>query len=210
MIDAAQLLPRRLTPEEMAASLDATLAHWDGQSPIWVFAYGSLIWNPEFDFDLRFPARVHGYHRRLCLRSVINRGTPECPGLVAGLDRGGSCAGVAFRVLPDHLRTQFVQLWQREMVLGSYEPRWVHCRRLHDGSALTALAFVVRRDAVNYCASLDEAQLLDALRRARGRYGTTLEYLRRTVQGLHAEGLRDAHLERLVHKAERLLAADPV
>lgn len=205
MTSLAHLMPRRLTPHEMAQSLATTLSHWDGREGLWVFGYGSLIWNPEFTFDLRWPARVFGYHRKLCLRSMINRGTPECPGLVAGLDRGGSCAGVAFRVTADSVRAQFAPLWQREMSLGSYQPRWLHCRRLHDDSSLTALAFVVRRDAPNYCGSLEEQQVVDALTRASGKYGTSLEYLQRTVDGLHAEGLRDPHLERLVQKANRAL-----
>ncbi len=91
-------LPHRLSYEELEVALEGFLAGWDGTQPLWVFGYGSLIWKPDLSFDLRSPARVHGYHRRLCLWSRINRGTPQCPGLVAGLDRGGSCAGVVYRV----------------------------------------------------------------------------------------------------------------
>ena len=106
-------LPHRLSYEELEVSLEGFLSGWDRTQPLWVFGYGSLIWKPDLSFDLRSPARVHGYHRRLCLWSRINRGTPQCPGLVAGLDRGGSCAGVVYRVPAVAVRSQFSQLWQR-------------------------------------------------------------------------------------------------
>lgn len=195
----------RLSPHDLAQSLATTLAHWHGLEPLWVFGYGSLIWHPEFDFDCRVPARVYGYHRKLCLRSVRNRGTPECPGLVAGLDRGGSCAGIAYRVPADSVRAQFARLWEREMVMGSYAPRWLHVRRLDGRGSLTALAFVVRRDAPNYCGRLGEREIIDVLARACGCFGTSLDYLLRTVEGLRAEGLTDPHLERLAQRAQRLL-----
>jgi cation transport protein ChaC len=195
----------RLTPHDLAQSLATTLAHWHGREPLWVFGYGSLLWNPEFEFDRRVPARVYGYHRKLCLRSVRNRGTPECPGLVAGLDRGGSCAGIAYRVPAESVRAQFARLWEREMFMGSYTPRWLHVRRLDGHGALTALAFVVRRDAPNYCGRLGERETIEALARAAGRYGTSLDYLLRTVAALRAEGLSDPHLERLAQRAQRLL-----
>jgi cation transport protein ChaC len=156
--------PLRLSYEELANSLEDFLANWDGIRPLWVFGYGSLIWRPDLSFDERLPARVHGYHRRLCLWSRINRGTPQCPGLVAGLDRGGSCAGVVYRVPADAVRGQFMQLWQREMMTNSYHPRHLDCR-LEDGSMVSAVAFVVRRDAPNYAGRLDEEQILDVVGR---------------------------------------------
>lgn len=194
-------LPGRLTRSEIADSLARVLAVWDGQSPVWVFGYGSLIWKPELAFDRRVTARVHGYHRRLCLWSRINRGTPECPGLVAGLDRGGSCAGVVYRVPGDAVKPQFERLWEREMFMGSYAPRWLDCR-LVDGTRVAALAFVVRQDAPNYAGKLTESQILEVFRRGScGRFGTSLDYLVNTVRSLHEHGLRDPHLERLVRHA---------
>lgn len=195
--------PPRQTPAQMRATLDAALAHWNGRDPLWIFGYGSLIWNPELDFDCRAPARVFGYHRRLCLRSVRNRGTPDCPGLVAGLDRGGSCCGVVYRVRAAAVHAQFERLWEREMFMGSYRPSWLSCRRLDRPQTVSALAFVVRRDAFNYCGQLPEHDMLNALRRACGTYGTSLEYLQRIVHSLRDAGLRDPHLERLARRAER-------
>jgi cation transport protein ChaC len=192
----------RWTDEQLAASLAASLAHWDRRTPLWVFGYGSLIWKPEFDYEARQPARIHGFHRRLCLRSVLYRGTRECPGIVFGLDRGGSCLGMAYRVGAAKVPAVFRLLWEREMFLGSYRPTWLRAR-MRTGEAVDALAFVVRRDARNYCGGLDEQALIDILVTACGVRGTSLDYLQRTVAALHEAGLRDPHLERLMHRAER-------
>jgi cation transport protein ChaC len=189
----------------MKASLAASLGRWDRRTPLWVFGYGSLIWKPEFDFEAREPARIHGHHRRLCLRSVLYRGTHECPGIVAGLDRGGSCLGMAYRIGPARVPEVFRQLWEREMFLGSYRPAWVRARLL-EGGAVAALAFVVRRDAFNYCGGLAEDEVVDILVRACGARGSSLDYLQRTVAALHEAGLRDPHLERLAHRAQRRAA----
>jgi cation transport protein ChaC len=194
-------IPGRLSPEQMAESLARVLDHWDRTSPLWVFGYGSLIWKPELAFDRRVTARVHGYHRRLCLWSRVNRGTPECPGLVAGLDRGGSCAGVVYRVPAASAPSEFERLWEREMFMGSYAPRWLRCH-LVDGTDVRALAFVVRHDVPNYAGRLSEAEILDVFRKGScGRFGTSLDYLVNTVRSLHEHGLRDPHLERLVRHA---------
>ena len=193
--------PPRWTEAQLTASLDASLAHWDRRSPLWVFGYGSLIWKPEFEFEAREPARIHGYHRRLCLRSVSYRGTHDCPGVVAGLDRGGSCLGMAYRIAAADVPRVFRRLWQREMFLGSYRPTWMRAQLLRR-ARVDALAFVVRRDAFNYGGRLADDELVQILVRACGSKGTSLEYLQRTVAALHEAGLRDPHLERLMHKAE--------
>ena len=193
--------PPRWTEAQIRASLDASLAHWDRRSPLWVFGYGSLIWKPEFEFEAREPARIHGYHRRLCLRSVSYRGTHDCPGVVAGLDRGGSCLGMAYRVGAAAVPEVFRGLWEREMFLGSYRPAWLQARLLRR-AGVEALAFVVRRDAFNYGGRLADDELVQILVRACGSKGTSLEYLQRTVAALHEAGLRDPHLERLMHAAE--------
>ena len=193
--------PPRWTAAQMRTSLEASLAHWNRRSPLWVFGYGSLIWKPEFEFEAREPAHIHGYHRRLCLRSVSYRGTHDCPGIVAGLDRGGSCLGMAFRIGAADVPRVFRELWEREMFLGSYRPTWLRAHLLR-GVRVEALAFVVRRDAFNYGGRLADDELVEILRCACGSKGTSLEYLQRTVAALHEAGLRDAHLERLMHRAE--------
>lgn len=197
--------PGRLTAEQQAASLDQALSSWDRKSPMWLFGYGSLIWNPEVTYDRRITARVHGYHRRLCLWSRMNRGTVDCPGLVAGLDRGGSCAGIAYRLLPESAGNELERLWEREMFLGSYAPRWLACRlnaNAKEGPLVSALAFVVRRDAPNYAGKLKEREILAVFERGScGRFGTSLDYLVKTVESLREHGLRDPHLEQLARHA---------
>jgi cation transport protein ChaC len=121
--------------------------------------------------------------------------------VVAGLDRGGSCNGIAYRLTPAMARRHLPALWAREMFMGSYAARWLRAAPHDGGAPFGALAFVVVRDGCNYCGGLDEATLVSILRNARGIYGTSLDYLQRTVQALHADGLRDPHLERLARLA---------
>lgn len=193
--------PGRVTAQQQAASLQIALAGWDGSSPLWLFGYGSLIWNPEVTYDRRLTARVHGYHRSLCLWSRVNRGTLDCPGLVAGLDRGGSCAGVVYRLPAATARGELERLWDREMFMGSYSPRWLDCRVI-DNSHVSALAFVVRRQATNYAGKLSEQQILAVFERGScGRFGTSLDYLVKTVHALREHGLRDPHFEQLARHA---------
>lgn len=202
---AAEIEPlppqQRLTEAQLQASLAAFLAGWDGAAPLWVFGYGSLIWKPEFEFDRRVAARVRGYHRKLCLRSIKYRGTFAHPGVVAGLDRGGSCAGIAYRLPAEVAQRSLPALWEREMFMGSYAPRWLTAQPLAGGAPLRTIAFVVVPQGPNYCGRLSEAELLQVLRSASGSLGTSLDYLQRTVQALHAEGLRDPQLERLARLA---------
>ncbi len=192
-----------LDVQALAASREALLRGWNGHDALWVFAYGSLLWNPELDYEERAPVRAHGYHRQLCVRSVRYRGTPEQPGVVAGLDRGGSCLGLAYRVAGPTVRAQFARLWQREMFLGVYEPRWLCCRRVDDGASLRALGFVVRRDGGHYCGGLGEEELLRVLGEARGAAGSSGQYLLQMVASLRAAGLPDRRLERLAARLAR-------
>ena len=188
---------RLLTEDELRASLDCTLQQWDGTSDIWLFGYGSLIWNPGLPTVENVRSRVHGYHRGLYLWSRVNRGTPEQPGLVLALDRGGSCAGVAFRLAADGVMPHLEALWRREMPMGSYRPAWLPCA-LADGRRVAALAFVMRRDVPTYTGKLDESTVRTVFGCATGRYGTTLDYVRRTVEALRESGMPDRTLERLL------------
>ena len=122
-----------------AVLLDKTLKEWGGHGDVWVFGYASLIWRPEFEAAEQRRAVVYGWHRALEMRSRVNRGTPECPGLVFALVRGGSCHGVVFRIPEHDAHAQLERLWTREMPTGIYDPRWLHCRTSH--GRVKALAF---------------------------------------------------------------------
>ena len=184
-----------LTAADLTASIEEALQRWDSSHDLWIFAYGSLLWNPQMQFEEMRVGRVHGYHRSFCLWSRINRGTPERPGLVLGLDRGGSCGGLAYRVAARRVKSELAGLWEREMLLGSYHPSWVHFR---SGSMKTqALTFVVDRLCSGYAGRLPDATMLAALRSAHGRYGSCADYMTRTVQSLVAHGIHDHRLMRL-------------
>ncbi len=167
---------------------------------VWVFAYGSLIWNPLFGYDERLSARIHGYHRELCLRSILGRGSLDRPGLVLGLDLGGSCHGLVYRLPAAEAEEDLRLLWRREMVVGSYRPRWVKAKA--DGRVVDALAFVVNRHHPQYAARVSEAEVVETLLTARGAWGTSHAYFLQTLEGLRSHGIFDRHLERIA----RLLA----
>ncbi|MDX3904726.1 MAG: gamma-glutamylcyclotransferase [Pigmentiphaga sp.] len=187
-----------LTPAQRQASIESALRGWDRRQDVWLFAYGSLIWKADFPLQERRMATVRGYHRSLCLWSRINRGTLAAPGLVFGLDRGGSCRGVALRIAAADVEPVFVALWEREMMMGSYHPRWLRCETA--GGAVHALAFVIDRRGSGYAGGLEEPELLGAVRRGRGRYGACLDYVRDTAHALREHGIRDHRLERLVQR----------
>ena len=130
-----------LTDEQLSASLTKTLHAKPKGAGWWVFAYGSLLWNPLFPFLESRRASVHGLHRRFCLWSLASRGKPDAPGLVLALDRGGSCRGVVYRLPAPCAIDELHLLWRREMVTGAYEPRWLNVEA--EGRHVIALAFVV-------------------------------------------------------------------
>jgi glutathione-specific gamma-glutamylcyclotransferase len=192
---------RLLTDEELAASLDCALAGRDRREDIWLFGYGSLIWNPGLPTVEAVRSKVHGYHRGLYLWSQVNRGTPEQPGLVFALDRGGSCTGMAFRLAAEGAMEHMQVLWRREMAMASYRPAWLPCT-LADGRRVEALAFVMRRDAITYTGKLADPVLKTVFDCASGRYGTTLDYVSRTVHALRESGMPDRALEALLRRCK--------
>ncbi len=186
---------RALNDEQLAASLRRTLDERPAGAGWWVFAYGSLLWNPLFPVAEMRVATVRGWHRRFCLWSLASRGTPEMPGLVLGLEAGGACRGVALRLPAPLALDELHLLWRREMVVGSYRPIWA--RLDAGGRPLTALAFVVRRDHPQYAGKQPLAREVEVLARASGAFGSSLDYLERTRVALVAHGIVDRYLERL-------------
>ena len=184
-----------------APMLEKTLREWGGRSDLWVFGYASLIWRPDFDFSEKRIAKVHGWHRALRMWSRINRGTPMQPGLVFALLSGGSCHGVALRVPRSQGRAVLQTLWPREMVTGVYDPKWLHCQT--QAGPVRALAFTLSRQSANYTGELSERNYRRIFDRSSGRYGSTLDYARQTLEGLREHGIEDHALRRLLHRAAR-------
>jgi cation transport protein ChaC len=189
---------RTLSDEALAASLAATLARRPPGAGWWIFAYGSLLWNPLFPFSEARPATVRGYHRRFCLWSLASRGTTTQPGLVLGLDRGGSCHGVVYRLPARCARAELALLWRREMVVAAYHPRWLRVRA--GAHVLTALTFVVDREHLQYTGDLSLPRQVRAFATAEGAFGSSADYLERTRVALITHGIVDPYLEELAGK----------
>ena len=165
------------------------------REPVWIFAYGSLMWNPEMRFAQRLPARVHGYHRSFCLYSPEYRGTRERPGLVLGLDRGGSCRGIAYRLPEATLAAEIDLIWTREMTGFVYHMTPV---KLSTGRGpLDAYTFTVRRDSPDYAGRLPYDAAARIIATSRGDRGTGRDYLANTVRHLEELGISDGALHRI-------------
>ncbi|WP_322997038.1 gamma-glutamylcyclotransferase [Castellaniella sp.] len=186
------------------ASIRQSLQHWDGHSDLWIFGYGSLIWRPEFDFLEARRARIHGYHRALCLWSRINRGTPEQPGLVFGLDLGGACTGRVYRISGQHAPDTLLALWRREMPSAAYHPRWLACRT--EQGPVSGLVFVMNRQDSGYASGLSLDQIVAAVRQGHGRYGACTDYVLQTAQALDQAGIPD---RALLPITQALLSSEP-
>jgi cation transport protein ChaC len=196
---------RYLSESERQLSMMNALSHWQGDTDLWVYGYGSLIWNPEFAHAEQRLSMLRGHHRSLCLWSRVNRGTPELPGLVFGLDRGGSCRGMAFRIEAKTVPTAFEALWRREMSTGAYHPRWLKCDT--DKGPVSALTFVIDRSNSGYVRGLEHNHTLEIVRRAHGRYGPCVDYVVQTHEALCQAGIRDGRLAQLAEKLSTGLSA---
>ncbi len=194
---------RLLTDAERAASLAEVMARrLDRGGGAWLFAYGSLIWNPALRFAARRLARVHGWHRSFCLSTLAGRGTPEQPGLVLGLDRGGACTGAAFLIAEQDLAEELPILWRREMLSGSYQPRWIAVRDEHGAKFGHAIGFTICRTGDYYVGGLAEDEVVRRLATASGGLGSSAEYLFHTRDGLRSLGILDPRIERLAQQVE--------
>jgi cation transport protein ChaC len=182
-----------MSDEERACSIEQTLAQAPNRDRVWVFGYGSLIWNPAFHFAERATARIHGYHRQFCLWARTGRGSPERPGLMLGIEPGGSCHGVVYRIAPELVASELDVLWRREMNSGAYRPVWLAARTTH--GIEHAIAFAVNRGHERYIADLDLAATVRHLANGAGYLGLCCDYLFDTVAHLRALGVRDRHLE---------------
>jgi cation transport protein ChaC len=172
-------------------------------SELWVFGYGSLIWRPDFLHLERRLARLVGAHRALCVYSWVHRGTPDRPGLVLGLDRGGACRGVAFRVAPADWEEVVATLRAREQVTAVYLERLREVR-FADGSAARALTYLVDRSSGQYAGKLDDDQQFRLVASACGRSGANRDYVINTAAHLADLGMPDARLDRLAARLTRL------
>lgn len=198
--------PRRHVPFDEAA-----FAREPGQ-PLWVFGYGSLMWNPGFAHLETRKALLFGYHRAFCIKSEHYRGTPEFPGLVLGLDEGGTCRGLAFRIAEEDAGVALPYLWDREMVTMVYRPARAKIRFLDAPtdvpgsppaeSTETAFTFVARPDHRQYCCRTSPEEVGRIVARAVGKAGPNRDYLANTAAHLRALDLEDPEMEDLLRHVE--------
>lgn len=186
---------RLRTPEEMGHTLRVILGEHEEGKDLHVFGYGSLMWNPGLEHSHSAPAKVFGWHRRFCIRSLIGRGAPATPGLMLALDRGGSCSGMVFRIealkVPDELEL----LWRREMTWGSYNARWVTAWR--GTESVRALTFVVDRGQERYLKPLPPKETARLIDTGCGHLGTCRAYFDATMAKLRELGIKDGGMEEL-------------
>jgi cation transport protein ChaC len=166
----------------------------DLANAFWVFAYGSLMWKPGFAFEERVPGLIRGFHRSLCIYSNRHRGTPERPGLVLGLDRGGACRGIAYRVGPEKVDDTRAYLTEREQINKVYLEAWPHIR-LEDGRLVQGLAYVVDRRHPQYTGRLSHEEVLRLVRQGQGQSGECRDYVLNTVNCMAEIGVTDHALD---------------
>ncbi|MZR30101.1 gamma-glutamylcyclotransferase [Sneathiella litorea] len=191
-----------LSHEEREATRHAFLSNIVKDDGLWVFGYGSLLWNPAFHFTEWQPARLFGFRRRFCLQASIGRGSPEKPGLMLALDHGGSCKGRAFHIAPEKIDSETDILWMREMVSGAYNARHIHIQ-LPDRK-VKGLTFVINRSHPRYVSNIGMEETVQLLASGEGHLGTCRDYLNNTIAHLDEMNVQDRYLHEIQQKMRKL------
>ncbi len=194
---------QKLMPDDVRQKMvQDTIANAPDKSEFRVFAYGSLIWNPALEIESTYPCSIDGFHRSFCFWTVMGRGSEDMPGLMMGLESGGSCDGVAYSIAPDKIETELDILFRREMLSYIYKPTWVKAK--YRDSKTTAgtdmLTFVVDTESDRFCCERDDATMVKTLATAEGPLGKNCDYLYQLVEHLEALGYKDQNMTELARK----------
>tara|TARA_Y100001970_G_scaffold286588_1_gene409099 strand:- start:3716 stop:4384 length:669 start_codon:yes stop_codon:yes gene_type:complete len=189
-------LIRTMSKKDLSNSISRILKGHYLENGVWVFGYGSLMWNPDFDVKEKISGEVKGYQRSLCLKSMLYRGSPDYYGLVFGLDYGDSCQGMCFRIAPENLKKELLKLWEREMFAENYIPTWIKVKTKE--SNISALTFLINNKHENYVPNLGIEDIAQRVTKAKGKCGSCIDYVMNTIKHLHQSGLRDKYLEKLI------------
>ncbi len=192
------------SPEDREKSWRHTLnTNPNPSGKVWIFAYGSLLWNPAFRLVDTLEAHIDGYHRDFNLRTYIGRGNATQPGLVLGLEKGGECKGQVLQVDPHHIEDELSVLWSREMLASAYIPHWLKTTTKY-GQSIHAIAFVMDCNYMHYAGHLTFEQKCHDLAHGTGALGCAADYLFETVAALKALNIVDAHLNTYVTRVREL------
>ncbi|OZI18759.1 gamma-glutamylcyclotransferase [Bordetella genomosp. 9] len=189
--------------ERIQRSLEETLRVRPDSGDVWLFGYGSLIWNPLLDFHSQQAAVLEGWHRSFCLRMVAGRGSIEMPGRMLALEAGGSTQGVAFRIAADRLEAELPVLWVREMVSGAYLPTWLRVN-LADGQQVHALVFVADQSRPQFDADSSIATVAPLIAAASGVNGSNADYVFQLSFALADRGYTDDYVDALACELRRI------
>ena len=187
---------RTMNSDELSDSVQQMLKGINLKDGVWVFGYGSLMWNPDFILAEKRTGTVTGYHRRLCLKSIVYRGTPDYHGLVFVLDKGVSCQGIVYRIAEENIHSEMQKIWEREMFAGTYIPSWVNVTTKQ--GSISAVTFVINHEHEHYIPGLELEEIAERVVKAEGTCGSCHDYVQNTVKSLHQLGLRDPALEQLL------------
>jgi len=191
----------RNTVEFRLAKRDEMIASAPPGDMIWVFGYGSLIWNPAFDYDEQRIGRLFGYNRQFCFWSTIGRGSPDAPGMMLALDRGGSCNGIVLGVRRERAEEELTSVFMREMTGQTYFARWGTVKT--EQGSVDAITFVANREAENYAGQRSLEETARHIAQGCGHLGPCTDYLFNTAQHLEDLGLNDPMLRKLCHLVEQ-------
>ncbi|MFT7571209.1 MAG: cation transport protein ChaC [Paracoccaceae bacterium] len=206
MIIAAGLegVMKRNTPEFRLGKRDEMIASAPAGDMIWVFGYGSLIWNPAFDYDEKRIGRLFGYHRQFCFWSTIGRGSPDAPGMMLALDTGGSCNGIVLGVKRERAEEELTSVFMREMTGETYFAKWGSVQTAE--GPVKAITFTANRASENYAGKQSLEETARHIAQGCGHLGPCTDYLFNTTQHLEDLGLRDPMMRRLCDLVEKKLS----
>lgn len=197
-------LMKRRPVEERMARRDEMLAEAPSGDMIWVFGYGSLIWNPAFEYDEMHTGTLYGYHRQFCIWSKIGRGSPEAPGMMLALDLGGSCTGIVLGVTRDRAEEELTSVFMRELTGETYHAKWGKVRT--DQGWVKAITFVANHDAEQFVGRRPLEEVARYIAQGCGHLGPCKDYLFNTTQHLEDLGLKDPMMRRLCDLVEQELS----
>jgi glutathione-specific gamma-glutamylcyclotransferase len=208
-LDQFESLPHLWTADRIENSLAETMKMRPTDADdVWIFAYGSLMWNPLVHFDRRQVATLYDWHRSFCLHMDIGRATPDVPGRMLALESGGQTEGTALKLSSTTLNEELRLIWIREMVLGSYLPTWAPVT-LDDKTQTHAIAFVADTSLEQFAIDSRVETVAPLVASASGKFGTNAEYLFNLHAALEECGLRDLYIEELTAEVVRILARNP-